>query len=104
MQIKIKTLTGKEVSPLSALGLLSDDAAASSSTLPHSLIEMDVEPSHTTQKIKEQLEEKEGIPPAQQRLIYLGKNMPEDKTVTELKVEAGSTIHLVLSLRGGRSC
>ncbi|GAA5954099.1 hypothetical protein JCM8115_003310 [Rhodotorula mucilaginosa] len=76
MQIKIKTLTGKE-------------------------IEMDVEPSHTTQKIKEQLEEKEGIPPPQQRLIYLGKTMPDDKTVTELKVEAGSTLHLVLTLRGG---
>lgn len=91
-----------------------------------------------TQKIKEQLEEKEGIPPPQQRLIYLGKTMqvgrtltdiiltlhvypellpapvedhtdavsgvlcrPDEKTVTELKVEAGSTLHLVLTLRGG---
>ncbi|GAA5854959.1 hypothetical protein JCM9279_003588 [Rhodotorula babjevae] len=76
MQIKIKTLTGKE-------------------------IELDIEPSHTTQKIKEQLEEKEGIPPAQQRLIFLGKAMPDDKKAEDLKVEAGSTLHLVLTLRGG---
>lgn len=93
-----------------------------------------------TTKIKEQLEEKEGIPPAQQRLIFLGKAMcvtlclcvrskrfsvvrselciglslltpassthcrdrPDDKTAQELKVEAGSTLHLVLTLRGGR--
>ncbi|GAA6038686.1 hypothetical protein JCM8097_002345 [Rhodosporidiobolus ruineniae] len=77
MQIKIKTLTGKE-------------------------IELDIEPSHTTTQIKEQLEEKEGIPPAQQRLIFLGKAMPDDKSAQELKVEAGSTLHLVLTLRGGR--
>ncbi|CEQ41103.1 SPOSA6832_02772, partial [Sporobolomyces salmonicolor] len=66
-------------------------------------IELDIEPSWTTQRIKEQLEEKEGIPPAQQRLIFLGKAMPDEKTATELKVEGGSTLHLVLTLRGGRS-
>uniref|UniRef100_A0A0K3CQF4 FGENESH: predicted gene_15.64 protein n=1 Tax=Rhodotorula toruloides TaxID=5286 RepID=A0A0K3CQF4_RHOTO len=65
-------------------------------------IELDIEPTYTAQKIKEQLEEKEGIPPAQQRLIFLGKAMPDEKTAQELKIEAGSTLHLILSLRGGR--
>ncbi|GAA6059124.1 hypothetical protein JCM10212_003871 [Sporobolomyces blumeae] len=77
MQIKIKTLTGKE-------------------------IELDIEPTWTVDKIKVALEEKEGIPPVQQRLIFYGKAMPDEKTAAELKVEGGSTLHLVLSLRGGR--
>ncbi|GAA5979409.1 hypothetical protein JCM5350_003894 [Sporobolomyces pararoseus] len=77
MQIKIKTLTGKE-------------------------IELDIEPDYKVSKIKEVLEEKEGIPPAQQRLIYLGKAMQDDQTAEQHKVEGGSTLHLVLSLRGGR--
>ncbi|SCV74790.1 BQ2448_7819 [Microbotryum intermedium] len=54
------------------------------------------------ERIKVALEEKEGIPPAQQRLIFMGKAMPEDKTATDLKVTPGSTLHLILSLRGGR--
>ncbi|GAA6025797.1 hypothetical protein JCM11491_003229 [Sporobolomyces phaffii] len=77
MQIKIKTLTGNE-------------------------LEVDIEPDYTVAKIKEVLEEKAGIPPAQQRLIYLGKAMADDKTAEQSKVEAGATLHLVLSLRGGR--
>ncbi|KAK4331065.1 hypothetical protein RTBOTA2_006534 [Rhodotorula toruloides] len=94
MQIKIKTLTGKEVS------LPRRDPAE---RLCRPLeIELDIEPTYTAQKIKEQLEEKEGIPPAQQRLIFLGKAMPDEKTAQELKIEAGSTLHLILSLRGGR--
>ncbi|KAM0745627.1 ubiquitin [Meredithblackwellia eburnea MCA 4105] len=76
MQIKIKTLTGKE-------------------------IELDIEPTFTTNQIKAKLEEKEGIPPAQQRLIFGGKAMPDEKTAEELKVEGGATLHLVLTLRGG---
>ncbi|KAM0789878.1 ubiquitin-like protein modifier Ned8 [Microbotryomycetes sp. NB124-2] len=53
-------------------------------------------------KIKEALEEKEGIPPPQQRLIFGGKSLPDDKTAEEMKIAPGSTLHLVLSLRGGR--
>ncbi|KAK0657107.1 ubiquitin-related domain-containing protein [Cercophora newfieldiana] len=50
MQLKIRTLTGRE-------------------------IELDVEPTDKVAQIKEKVEEKEGIPPAQQRLIYGGKQM-----------------------------
>ncbi len=69
-------------------------------------------------RIKERVEEKEGIPPAQQRLIYGGKQMyvlctvqesmranecfrADDKTAADYQLEGGATLHLVLALRGG---
>ncbi len=47
------------------------------------------------------MEEKEGIPPIQQRLIYAGKQMKDDSTVAAYKLEPGTQLHLVLALRGG---
>merc|ERR1711921_68408 len=76
MLIKVKTLTGKE-------------------------IEIDIEPTDKVERIKERVEEKEGIPPPQQRLIFSGKQMNDDKTAAEYKVIGGSVLHLVLALRGG---
>jgi len=76
MLIKVRTLTGRE-------------------------IEINVEPDDTVQKIKELVEEKEGIPPMQQRLIYGGKQMADDKTAESYQLEGGFTLHLVLALRGG---
>ena len=49
----------------------------------------------------ERVEEKEGIPPAQQRLIFSGKQLNDEKKVQEYKIMAGSVLHLVLALRGG---
>ncbi|KAH7730161.1 polyprotein [Aphelenchoides avenae] len=76
MLIKVKTLTGKE-------------------------IELDIEPTDKVERIKEKVEEKEGIPPPQQRLIFAGKQMSDEKTASEYKVVGGSVLHLVLALRGG---
>jgi len=76
MLIKVRTLTGRE-------------------------IELDIEADYTVQKIKERVEEKEGIPPMQQRLIYGGKQMADDKTAESYQLEPGCTLHLVLALRGG---
>jgi len=47
------------------------------------------------------VEEKEGIPPPQQRLIFSGKQMNDEKTASDYKVTGGSVLHLVLALRGG---
>jgi len=78
MLIKVKTLTGKE-------------------------IELDIEPTDKVERIKEKVEEKEGIPPQQQRLIFAGKQMNDEKTAADYKVTGGSVLHLVLALRGGGS-
>ena len=69
-------------------------------TLGGCVITLDVEPKDTVQKIKERVEEKEGIPPAQQRLIFGGRAMNDSKTAADYNIDAGNTIHLVLSLRG----
>ena len=54
-----------------------------------------------SEHIKERIEEKEGIPPVQQRLIFGGKQMNDNKTAADYKIEGGSVLHLVLALRGG---
>lgn len=64
-------------------------------------IDIDVEPKDNVMRIKERVEEKEGIPPDQQRLIFGGKQLVDDKTVEDSKVIGGSVLHLVLALRGG---
>jgi ubiquitin-like protein Nedd8 len=53
------------------------------------------------ERLKERVEEKEGIPPQQQRLIFSRKQMNDEKTAQDYKVQGGSVLHLVLALRGG---
>lgn len=70
-------------------------------TLTGKEVEIDIEPNDTIERIKQRVEEKEGIPPIQQRLIYGGKQMNDEKTAREYNIEGGSVLHLVLALRGG---
>lgn len=76
MHIKVKTLTGK-------------------------ITEIDIEPNDTIMRIKERVEEKEGVPPPQQRLIFGGKALSDEQTAESYGIKAGSVLHLVLALRGG---
>eukprot|EP00005_Dracoamoeba_jomungandri_P001583 CAMPEP_0174249930 /NCGR_PEP_ID=MMETSP0439-20130205/255_1 /TAXON_ID=0 /ORGANISM="Stereomyxa ramosa, Strain Chinc5" /LENGTH=77 /DNA_ID=CAMNT_0015329875 /DNA_START=43 /DNA_END=276 /DNA_ORIENTATION=+ len=69
--------------------------------LTGNIIEINLDASDTIQKVKEYVEEKAGIPPTQQRLIFGGKAMADQRTVESYKIEAGAVLHLVLALRGG---
>ena len=70
-------------------------------TLTGKTLHIYADPTDTTQVFKERVQDVEGIPVDQQRIIFAGRSFEDDRRLCDYNIQKETTVHLVLRLRGG---
>ncbi|XP_078740963.1 polyubiquitin-C-like, partial [Lampetra fluviatilis] len=103
-----RTLTDYDIQKGSTLRLVARHCGSLDvyvKTLTGKTLTLKLNPWDTIEKLKAMIQDKEGIPPEQQRLIYAGRQLEEFHTISYYNIRTGSTLHLDLNRRddGGRA-
>ena len=91
----------RKVAELAALWRLRGGMNVNVRTLSGKTITVELSPDESVESLKQKIRDKEGIPPEQQRIIFGARHLDPLKSVSDYDIEDGSTLNLVLRLRGG---